>query len=96
MFLFVCESGEFYIAIFNLGEQFVDIDLPLAEIMPERKQEGSEEVIGMGNIIATTSFSYHCSGHEVWSNEETAILGDSLPSRIPPHGCHLFSLRCKF
>ncbi|KAI5058684.1 hypothetical protein GOP47_0026854 [Adiantum capillus-veneris] len=88
-------GGEYYIALFNLQEQSVDVSLPSSGIV----EVGLKLPRAMNDTIGNqprglSRMDYQCKGKEAWSNQNIETLKGILYATIAPHGCVLFSLQC--
>ncbi|KAH7445546.1 hypothetical protein KP509_01G013900 [Ceratopteris richardii] len=89
--------GDYYIALFNLAEEYNNVSLSITGIIQAGFQRSD---ISKGSTPSeywdTPSISYQCEAKEAWSKQEIGTIKDRLNATLAPHGCALFSLQCSF
>lgn len=78
-------AGKYYVAIFNLEEEQVEVSVPLVD---ERENARQAERHGASRAAG------ECRGKEAWSNQNVGTVKGKLHAGLAPHGCALFSLSC--
>ncbi|KAG6544274.1 hypothetical protein Mapa_014277 [Marchantia paleacea] len=75
------ESGQVYLAIFNLGRRKKTLAIPIDQIIQALRQRDPQSL-------------WKCLGTEAWTNESLEIEDGVLSIEVPSHGSYLYSLSC--
>lgn len=76
----VFDSGEIYLAFFNLNAQKTVISTRISDL--------AKAIPGRKSIYGS------CKSSELWSGRNFGIVKDSISMEVDPHGCALFTLNC--
>ncbi|BBN14401.1 alpha-galactosidase [Marchantia polymorpha subsp. ruderalis] len=75
------DSGQVYLAVFNLGRREKTLAIPIDQIIQALRQRDPQSL-------------WKCSGTEAWTNESVEIEHGVLSIEVPSHGSYLYSLSC--